>query len=338
MVDNLVRNFITWAFSENRSSLNLTIIGVFLSHFKIVRRGKNIRIFLFLILDSSKFLKSQSVELDPNVFAIYNLYSDKQLSFASFFKSLTAFSSTGYLDAKKRITTLSFVYSKLQCSIQRSLVKTFLLNYISCFLHHLFIKFFNLNKHFLKFNINIDPVFIKTINFINANFLSRFLSRRLSYGFELNRVLKPVILNLKRLVDSRYSKIIGFRISCRGRFNKTQMASYTWEKYGPVPLNNFSCSINYSFSKVIMKYGACGIKVWVFTSHSSFKGYRSSLLRQHIVLDSNKFTAISGQFPLQILNRRNYNLRKSISLFKLIFGIPNLEPFLVALVGLKFIK
>ena len=74
MVDNLVKNFITWAFSESRSSFNLTIVGVFLSHFKIIRRENSIRVFVFLILDSSKFFRSQSVELDPDVANLRNSF------------------------------------------------------------------------------------------------------------------------------------------------------------------------------------------------------------------------------------------------------------------------
>jgi hypothetical protein len=187
-----------------------------------------------------------------------------------------------------------------------------------------------LNRHFSNLSINVDPVFLKTTNFLNASFLSRFLARRLSYGFELNRVLKPLVTNLKKLVDSRSSKVVGFRISCRGRFNKAQMASYTWEKYGPVPLNNFSCSVDYAFSKVIMKYGACGIKVWIFTSHSPFRSYKSLVLRKHINFKLYRFIAPKSSYFKLFLQRfsSNFKIRRVMLILRLFFVLFDLRVFL----------
>jgi len=199
------------------------------------------------------------------------------------------------------------------------------LNYISFLFSNLLNKLFRLNIHFSGTGINVDPVFIKTINFLNANFLSRFLSRRLSYGFELSRILKPIVTNLKRLVDLRSSKILGFRISCRGRFNKTQMASYTWEKYGPIPLNNFNCSINYSYSKVIMKYGVCGIKVWVFTSHPILRNYKSFVLQKPLFSNIYMF----GGLPRSLKYIKIQHLRKINHFLKLFLSGPDISKTLI---------
>jgi len=327
MVDNLVKNFITWVFSENRSSFNLTIVGVFLSHFKIIRRENNIRVFVFLILDSSKFFRSQSVELDPDVINLRN-------SFLKFKRRRSLLSIKNYKKRlsrsfNKKINTFYNLFCKSNYLTQRQSMKKFVSDFSSFTVSRLLSKFFSLNKHFSKLSINVDPTFLKTTNFLNANFLSRFLARRLSYGFELNRVLKPLVTNLKKLVDSRSSKVVGFRISCRGRFNKAQMASYTWEKYGPVPLNNFSCSVDYAFSKVIMKYGACGIKVWIFTSHPAFRSYKSSSLRKHTNFEFYKFVVAKPVYFKLFLQRfnNNFKIRKVMSVLKLFFVLFDLRIF-----------
>jgi len=69
MIDNVVRNLILWIFSDSRVAIQLSIVGVFLSHFKVVRKINKIRIFVVLILNSSIFLKSQSVEIDSEITA-----------------------------------------------------------------------------------------------------------------------------------------------------------------------------------------------------------------------------------------------------------------------------
>lgn len=328
MVDNLVKNFINWAFSENRSSFNLTIVGAFLSHFKIIRRNNSIRIFVFLILDSSKFFRSQSVELDPDVLNLRNSYFKFKRR-----RSLLLIKNSRkrlHRSFRKKVNNFYNLFYKNNFLIRRQTMKKFISNYSSFILSRLLSKFFSLNRHFSKFNINVDPIFLKTTSFLSANFLSRFLARRLSYGFELNRVLKPLVINLKKLVDSRSSKVVGFRISCRGRFNKAQMASYTWEKYGPVPLNNFSCSVDYSFSKVIMKYGACGIKVWIFTSHPAFRNYRSAFLRKHLNSEFYKFIvsrSVHFKSFLQYFNK-NFEVRRFIIVLKLFFVLFDLRIFL----------
>jgi len=137
---------------------------------------------------------------------------------------------------------------------------------------------FKFNSMFSRYVADVDVSFIRKTKFVNARFLSRFISRRLSFGFELNRVLNPIVLDLKKLVTAASSKLFGFKIACSGRFNKTQMATYSWEKFGPIRLNNFSASVDYSFSKVFMRYGACGIKVWLFTSQRPFKSYKNNFV------------------------------------------------------------
>lgn len=284
MVDNAIRELILWSFLDSRVSIQLSTVGVFLSHFKIIRRFNKIRVFIFLILNSSRLLKSQSIEVDPSISILESELLDNEELPSSFSEKRFVNSSL----MKNKIFSDEFnknlLFFEKNVNLFRNLTvfnftKVSFLSFLSNLFSLNFNRFFILNSTFNSYSINIDISFLKNPFFLSSKFLSRFISRRLSFGFELNRVLNPIVSDLTRLVDSTESKIQGFRIACSGRFNKTQMASYSWEKYGPIPLNNFSCSVDYSFSKVFMRYGLCGIKVWVFTSHRPLKNFKSNLLK-----------------------------------------------------------
>lgn len=109
--------------------------------------------------------------------------------------------------------------------------------------------------------LSIGLRFLSTFSVVNPQFLARFIARRISYGFPLNRVIRPIMKDLTRLMGSNKCKIIGFRIACSGRFDRKQMASYAWHKSGPVSLNRFDANINYGYATAFLKYGTCGIKV-----------------------------------------------------------------------------
>jgi len=261
MFDNIIRNLILWLFANSRIATQMSVVGVFLSHFRVIRKYNDIRIQIYLILNSSNFLKSQSVEIESSF-----------VNFRSELRSIV-----------NQYTPISVNFSARERNnvIEITLKKVFGL-YIAHLLKKNLDLIFNFNKHFKKYRTVFDISFLKRIKFINANFLSRFIARRLSFGFELNKVLNPIITDLTKLVNSNASKILGFKIACSGRFNKTQMASYSWEKYGPLCLSTVSSSVDYSFSKVFLKYGSCGIKVWVFSSIYPFQSYKTKTLNFHL--------------------------------------------------------
>jgi ribosomal protein S3 len=137
----------------------------------------------------------------------------------------------------------------------------FLTNYFSTILSNLVTCFWLKLKETTGSSISIGIRFLDNFSVINPQFLARFIARRVTYGFQLQRVIKPLIKDLLVAISRRKNKIIGFRIACSGRFDRKQIASYVWQKFGPVPLNKFSCNINYGFSTAFLKYGTCGIKV-----------------------------------------------------------------------------
>ena len=73
--------------------------------------------------------------------------------------------------------------------------------------------------------------------------------------------MRPVLRDL--FIRLKQKKIQGYRILCAGRFTRRQIAEKNWYKQGPVTNNNFSSFINYQQSKIRLKYGICGIKIWI---------------------------------------------------------------------------
>jgi hypothetical protein len=149
--------------------------------------------------------------------------------------------------------------------------------YFSSLLSNLFDLFwFKLKNTNNRPAVTVGVRFLDNFNIINPQFIARFIARRVTYGFQLQRVIKPLIKDLLTAVSKKKNKIIGFRIACSGRFDRKQIASYVWQKFGPVPLNEFSSNINYGFSTAFLKYGTCGIKVWIASEHKVIKSQQAS--------------------------------------------------------------
>jgi hypothetical protein len=69
--------------------------------------------------------------------------------------------------------------------------------------------------------------------------------------------VKDLNIRLKKQV------ILGYKIVCSGRFTRKQIATYSWIKQGALGFNKFSNHIKYSESSIKLKYGLCGVKVWL---------------------------------------------------------------------------
>lgn len=126
---------------------------------------------------------------------------------------------------------------------------------------------FNLKSKIFGFLININLKINGLLKFIffylssgawSASLICRYITVRLQQGAELFDIIKPLILKF-----SRFELMSGFKISCAGRFTRRQIAVYTWQKKGEVPLNSFSRFVDYQFSNAFLKNSVCGIKVWL---------------------------------------------------------------------------
>ena len=60
-------------------------------------------------------------------------------------------------------------------------------------------------------------------------------------------------------------KLRGFRVDCSGRFSRKQRASKKSIREGIVSLGGYHKDnyIDFGFSRAILEYGACGVKVWL---------------------------------------------------------------------------
>lgn len=133
--------------------------------------------------------------------------------------------------------------------------------YFSSILSSILSHFFSKVAVFKNGALSIGFRFVSQFKIVNPQFLARFVARRVSYGFPLARVVRPLLKDLNEAIASNLHTITGFRIACSGRFNRKQMATYVWEKAGSLPLNSMASQISYGFATAFLKYGACGIKI-----------------------------------------------------------------------------
>ena len=93
---------------------------------------------------------------------------------------------------------------------------------------------------------------------VTAGLLSRYISIRLEQRVNLGEVVS----SLRRLILS-LPGVLGYRLDFSGRFTRRQRASFRSIKVGQVPFSTLSASLDYSESFAVLKYGKCGIKVWL---------------------------------------------------------------------------
>jgi ribosomal protein S3 len=150
------------------------------------------------------------------------------------------------------------------------------------FLYFVEKRFWNFLKVFLIFNLSkIVPLSSKIfINFhfwrrvrLDASFVSRYLQIRLFQGVPFRSLYYKILQTLSIFL---YQKcILGFKISFKGRFSRRQRASFMWERVSSTPLNDKSSFVDFSYDFIILKYGACGLKVWLHLSDNYLLGVKS---------------------------------------------------------------
>ncbi len=65
---------------------------------------------------------------------------------------------------------------------------------------------------------------------------------------------------------------LGVRINCAGRLAGSEMARREWYREGRVPLHTLRADIDYGLAEARTKFGAIGIKVWIFKGEIFAKG------------------------------------------------------------------
>lgn len=309
MLDKGFASLLDWVFIHSWFAQSLTKLGIFLSHYRFIRRGTKFRVHCFLVYNSSLVLKSSFVESGLNGLPTdwSTLWNRKGYFFKAKARNIglmtqLADHSKSSFNSKDRLKLLESLEKSIKSqkksfslvggnkflrldilkanSMMRSglLYKKITLNRLFDGLNNFFLQVLSalFNQFFYKIKLPSDSKikkislgikFLDSFNIINPQFIARFVARRISYGFQLQRVLKPLVRDLTLAMSKRKNKIVGFRIACSGRFDRKQIASYIWQKFGPVSLNKFVATINYGFATSYLKYGTCGIKVWVASKH-----------------------------------------------------------------------
>jgi len=223
--DYLLFYYLDWFISKSK----FIRLNFLISHYKIYRTGDKVFINLYFYNGSSESKDFDSEQIEFN----------KILSKISNYKSI---------DTDKNIT---FFYKYITKFLISNLYWFLLTEYISLNLK----KLSNDNDKFY-FNIyNLD--------FLNltAEGVSNYISVKLQNKHSLNWVLRPILRDLSIKIDQK--NILGYKILCSGRFTRKQIATRMWMKNGLLKLNTLSNLVKYSSVNVRLKYGICGIKVWI---------------------------------------------------------------------------
>ena len=115
-----------------------------------------------------------------------------------------------------------------------------------------------LKKTFKNYVFNFEYHFVP-VSEINAKVVSLFITIRLKQHYRIN----PLTKQLKNYFRLSASRIRGWKIMCAGRFSRKEIASFIVYKGGAFGFSVVNAFLDYHFSKVILKYSVCGIKVWL---------------------------------------------------------------------------
>ena len=138
---------------------------------------------------------------------------------------------------------------------RRRITKHILKHGLKTFLHIL-----RINK---KKNYIIKIKFIRS-QFEDASIIAKFIAKEMNKRSPYRRVMKTVINKIKAI--RRYSNVKGLKIQLSGRLNGIEIARTEWKRIGSIPLHTLNADIDYTHEFVNTKFGAIGIKVWLYKS------------------------------------------------------------------------
>ena len=114
--------------------------------------------------------------------------------------------------------------------------------------------------------LNLDINYIKSVQTILKitvmnlfDYLNFFNSQ-----FNSNNKLRMVGATVKRMGNKKVKQgLLGFKIQCKGRFSRKQIASKHVFTQGSVPLSTISANIDYGFASKAILNSSVGVKVWL---------------------------------------------------------------------------
>lgn len=239
--DYLLFYFLNW-FTKKSKFLKFNIL---MSHYKLYRSNNNVYVSLY-------YYNADSINNDSKKI-LDNLLKK------SFFT-----------DSDSNLDNLKFNIANVHEYVLKKLI--FYLYWIV--LNKTLSFFFSKINKKTSFELNIYS--LDSLN-ISAEAITSYLSLKLQKRYSLNWVLKPILKDLSTKIKRR--DFVGYKIVCSGRFTRKQIATYMWMKDGSLRLNTISNLIKYSEARVRLKYGLCGIKIWI-----NYGSNNRSLLNRHLLL------------------------------------------------------
>jgi len=106
-------------------------------------------------------------------------------------------------------------------------------------------------------NINLNIVEIKVPD-ADAKLVAEAVAEQLKKRSGFRRVMKM------RIESSLACGVMGVKIMCSGRLGGAEMARKETQIRGSIPLHTLQANIDYGFALCRTKYGAIGVKVWLY--------------------------------------------------------------------------
>lgn len=94
---------------------------------------------------------------------------------------------------------------------------------------------------------------------LHANLMAQEIASQLERRMSYRRVLKQTLARLMR-----HKSVKGAKIRVKGRLGGAEIARSEQVFAGSVPLQTLRSDIEYGFSEAITKWGAVGVKVWIY--------------------------------------------------------------------------
>jgi hypothetical protein len=103
-------------------------------------------------------------------------------------------------------------------------------------------------------------------NDMTSKFIASYLKIQLKRGFIVTELIKYMRKKMER------NKLIkGYRIDFAGRFRRKERAEFRRLIGGVLPTSSVKSDVDYWHESVVLKYGVCSIKVWLYKVRASNK-------------------------------------------------------------------
>lgn len=162
--------------------------------------------------------------------------------------------------------------------------------------------------YFQKLNNNKDIFFFNIYNLtfadITVDSITKYISVKLQKKFSLKWILSPILRDLATRI--KIKTFLGFKLVCSGRFTRKQIATYTWYKKGSLQFNTVSSLIKYSEVRTRLKYGLCGIKLWVNYGNNNLTLRNRKLSLIYPIYTPFKYKVITNKNQPNIILFLNY--------------------------------